>query len=207
VLGAYNLGAFGSPLHLSYRYVTGFAEQQRHGFFGIGVPTPRGIVKTLLAPHGLLLESPVLVLAAAGLVLLWRRGLRPESALCAAVAVAFAASAAGYFDPYGGTSPGPRFFVPALPFLALGLAPAYARWPRLTAVAALVSVGAMMYECATWAAPGDDRWTSVTAWSYWLGVPKGLGLALAAAAAACALALAAVVARPRVTRRRASPLH
>ena len=46
--------------------------------------------------------------------------------------MAFAASAAGYFDPYGGTSPGPRFFVPALQFLALGLAPAYARWPRLT---------------------------------------------------------------------------
>jgi hypothetical protein len=194
-LGAYDLGAFGSPLHLSYRYVTGFVEQQRHGFFGIGIPTAHGIAKTLVAPHGLLLESPVLLLAAAGLALLWRRGLRAEAVVCAAVTLAFALSTAGYFDPYGGTSPGPRFFVPALPFLTLGLAPAYARWPRVTALAALVSVGAMLYECATWAAPDDDRWTSVTAWSYWAGTPKSVGLALAAVAAAGALALAALVMR------------
>src|SRR5919201_6305238 len=42
--------------------------------------------------------------------------------------------AAGYFDPLGGLSPGPRYFVPALPFLALGLADAYGRWPRATAL-------------------------------------------------------------------------
>jgi hypothetical protein len=194
-LAAYDLAAFGSPFHLSYRYVTGFVEQQRHGFFGIGVPTGHGIAKTLVAPHGLLLESPVLILAGAGLVLLWRRGLRAEAALCGTVAVAFAVSAAGYFDPYGGTSPGPRFFVPALPFLVLGLAPAFATWPRLTAVAAVVSTGAMLYECATWAAPGDEHWTSQTAWSFWLDAPKAVGLAVAAAAAAAALLLGGLALR------------
>ncbi len=38
----------------------------------------------------------------------------------------------GYFLPYGGVSPGPRFFIPAVPFLAVGLAPAFARIPIAT---------------------------------------------------------------------------
>ena len=49
-------------------------------------------------------------------------------------------SDAGYFLPYGGASPGPRFLVAALPFLALGLGPAFRRWPRTTTVFAAVSV-------------------------------------------------------------------
>ena len=38
----------------------------------------------------------------------------------------------GYFQPYGGDSPGPRFLAVALPFLALGLANAFAWRPRAT---------------------------------------------------------------------------
>ena len=38
--------------------------------------------------------------------------------VAAGMTVAFVLSDAGYFLPYGGNSPGPRFLVPALPFLA-----------------------------------------------------------------------------------------
>ena len=55
----------------------------------------------------------------------------------------------GYFLPYGG-SPGPRFLIPALPFLAVGLGPAFAWRPRLTAALALVSVVAMTAVRLVW---------------------------------------------------------
>ena len=43
-LGAYDWAAFGSPFHLSYRYVANaYTESQHHGFFGIGVPTLGGL--------------------------------------------------------------------------------------------------------------------------------------------------------------------
>ena len=64
-----------------------------------------------------LVESPVLVLAAIGLAHLWRKGARSEAAVCAAISLLFLLMDSGYFDPRG-VSPGPRFFIPALPFLA-----------------------------------------------------------------------------------------
>ena len=62
--------------------------------------------------------------------------------VCVAVIAIFLLLNSGYFLPYGG-SPGPRFLLPALPFLALGLGPAFARAPRLTAALASVSIASM----------------------------------------------------------------
>src|SRR5204863_1958867 len=120
------------PLHFSYRYVTATFPQQHSGFFGVGVPGGHALVETFFGRRGLFVVSPVLVLAAVGLIALWRRGFRLEAAAAGVTAAAFAVLAAGYFDPYGGLSPGPRYFAPALPFLALGLPEAYRRWPRTT---------------------------------------------------------------------------
>ena len=46
-----------------------------------------------------------------------------------AVAAAYFVYNAGYWLPFGGGTPGPRFLIPMLPFLALGLAVAWRRWP------------------------------------------------------------------------------
>ena len=81
--------------------------------------------------------SPVLLAAAAGLVLLWRRGFRAEASVCLTITVLFLFANMGYFEPYGGISPGPRFFASALPFLSLGLVEAYKRQPGITAILAL----------------------------------------------------------------------
>jgi hypothetical protein len=57
----------------------------------------------------------------------------------------------GYFDPYGGLSPGPRFFAPALPFLCLGLVEAYHRWPLPTGLLVLWSISWATFDNVAWA--------------------------------------------------------
>jgi hypothetical protein len=182
-LGAYNWVAFGSPFHFSYGYVD--IPSQKEGFFGISAPTWAGLDAVLFGVHGIVREQPILVVAAVGLVLLWRRGLRAEAAACGATAVAFALMTSGYFDPYGGVSPGPRFFVPALPFLVMGLPEAFVRWPLVTSVIAIVSGMRMMLAAARWN-PGPD-WPTV--WTQF-GFPVDAAAILLAAPAAIAFALA-----------------
>jgi hypothetical protein len=158
-LAVYDRGAFGSPFHLSYRYVSdAFAAQQASGFFGIHTPSAHALRLLLVGDRGLLVDSPFLLAAAAGLVLLWRRA--PAEALVSAlVVVAFFVLNAGYFDPYGGDSPGPRFFAPALPFLVLGLPFAWQRARVLTTALVSASALASTTVALTWpaavnAAPG-----------------------------------------------------
>lgn len=149
-LAAYNWAAFGSPFHLSYRYVAdAFAANQAAGFFGIHAPSWHAIRLVFVGDRGLLLDSPLLVAAAVGLVLLWRRR-SAEAAVCTIVVLAFLALNCGYFDPYGGDSPGPRFIAPALPFLSLGLPFALARFRVLGAALIAASVVASTAIELTW---------------------------------------------------------
>ncbi len=151
LLGAYDWLAFGAPWHLSYTYKSAeFSAQQSSGLFGIHLPYLHAIHATLVGRGGLLMISPVLVAAAYGLFLL-RRRFPAEAAVCAAVALAFLFLEWGYFDPYGGLSPGPRFFVPAIPFLALGLATAFAARFWLTTALAALSIAPMTGLTLTWA--------------------------------------------------------
>ena len=166
LLGLYDRLAFGSPFHLSYRYVSQqFASQQAGGFFGIGAPSWHAVSLVLVGNRGLLVDAPVLVLAAAGLVLLGRAGFVAEAVTCAAVTVAFLVLEFGYFDPYGGDSPGPRFFIPAIPFLVLGLAPAFARFRLATSLLAAASVVASTAVLLTW--PAAVNAAQVYRWSVW----------------------------------------
>jgi hypothetical protein len=90
LLGLYNVAAFGSPFRLSYMYVENvYTESQSQGFFGIGLPDPNALWMILVGERGLLLLSPVLALAAAGLWLLAQEGFPREAAIAAGVAVAF----------------------------------------------------------------------------------------------------------------------
>jgi hypothetical protein len=166
LLGLYNRLAFGSPLHLSYRYVSPYYKaRQSAGFFGIHAPPLHHLGLVLAGSRGLIVDAPVLVAAAFGLVLLWRRGYRAETCLCTAVFVIFVLLDAGYFEIYGGDSPGPRYVIPALPFLFVGLGPAFARRPAITALLAAASVIASTAMALTW--PGGVNAAQVYRWSVW----------------------------------------
>ena len=204
---AYNAAAFGSPFHLSYRYeAPPFSDRQHHGFFGIGLPTLHGLKEVLIGDRGLLLFSPVLVLAAVGLWLLWREGQRLEAGVATAITAVFVLSDAGYFLPYGGGSPGPRFLVAALPFLALGLGPAFRRWPRTTTTLAAISIVLTTADLMTWALRQEtDTWypgrgesdVAKTVW-VWLGLNRTYGGAIVLLCALAALAVATwPLVRPR----------
>ena len=155
LLAGYDRAAFGSPFHLSYRYVANkYTTSQASGFFGISAPRWKSVVQVLLSDRGLLVASPVTVAALVGLILLGRRDPR-EALVSAAIVSGFLLLEFGYFLPYGGTSPGPRFLIPALPFLAIGLGPAYLRFPRTTALLASVSLIASTTLQLTWSWSGN----------------------------------------------------
>lgn len=152
-LWAFGLWAFGNPFRLAYSGAAidpgaGGAEQAHvHDlFFTLTSPHPHIAVQVLLTKRGLLTLSPVLAAAAAGVVLLWRRGLPAEAALIAAltvVEVGWHAFRPDYELALGGWVPGPRFLVPLLPFLAFALAPVVRKAPVTFAALAAVSIGAM----------------------------------------------------------------
>ena len=151
LVGGYDWAAFGAPWHNPLSYSdTILAAPEHSGLVGIHLPTIHATGQVFLGDRGLLIGSPVLVAATAGLVLLWRRGLHVESLLCLTVTAAFLVAECGYFTPYGGRAPGPRFFVAALPFLALGLGPAFARMRALTSTLAAISVTASSALMLTW---------------------------------------------------------
>ena len=134
----YNHAAFHSWTHLAYSNI----PQQKHGFFGISAPSPRVFVTLLLDSRGLLVISPVLVMGALGTVLLYRRGRRAEALTIAGVCACYLIYNSGYYLPFGGGAPGPRFLITILPFLACPLGLALKRWPGPTIALAGASVAA-----------------------------------------------------------------
>lgn len=227
VLGAYDWAAFGSPFHLSYRYVANvFSQAQASGFFGISLPRWQAVSSVLAGDRGVLVTSPALVLAAAGLMLLGRR-YRLEMLVCAAATAVGLLLEFGYFLPYGGVSPGPRFLAPALPFLALGLAPAFARARLLTSSLMLASVVASTAVLLTWANESVAGYRQ-TVWGelartlththsrlhsdltrnivWWAGLDK-VECAVFVAACAAAACAAALAPRAQLRSRRPAPVR
>jgi len=135
-LALYNLAAFHSLTHVAYANV----PQQHKGFFGITAPSLRVAATLLGDSRGLATLSPVLAMGALGAVALYRRGRRAEALVIGATCLLYLTYNSGYFLPFGGGTPGPRFLATILPFLALGLAIAFVRWPGPTIALATVSI-------------------------------------------------------------------
>lgn len=118
---AFNQWAFGSPFHFPYEgWTLGPETKSYPGLFGLTLPDPHTTLALLFAPAGLV----SLAAAAVGAVVVYRRGERADALLLAGLPLAFLLYNAASVDPFGGASPGPRYLVTALPFLAVLLAPA-----------------------------------------------------------------------------------
>ncbi len=145
---AYNAWAFGSPFRSGYSYAVAVLGATGHdvvgandaGFFGLTYPRPDDALDLLFdSQRGLFVLTPVVAVAVAGLLPLWRRGSRREAIFVGSLAIAFVLYNAAYWIPFGGDTPGPRFLVPLLPFLALPLAAALAAWRWVTLATAAIS--------------------------------------------------------------------
>jgi hypothetical protein len=128
----YNAVAFGSPFHVGYASEEGF-EQLHTGFFGITYPSWWTMRELLIGSYrGLLPLSPLVALTPVGLAILARAPARRRPVVVAAsIAAFYLLLNASYFYWEGGWAYAPRQLTPALPFLALGLAPLWDSWGRV----------------------------------------------------------------------------
>lgn len=126
---AYNHIAFGTPFKVGYQGVVGFNGMQQ-GFFGLTYPKLQVLKEILFGTErGLVWVAPILLLAPFGLARLIKA---PETRdlgwLCVAVAIAVLLYNSAYVYWDGGFATGPRHSVPAIGFLALGIAPLWRAW-------------------------------------------------------------------------------
>jgi hypothetical protein len=145
-LAAYHWAVFGGPLALPYHFSQFAAHAQ--GVVGAQLPEAAALAGVLAGERGLLTLTPIVAVAVIGLAALLRRpGLARVDAVAGLVAlVVLATLMAGWSgSDFGGASPGPRYVVPALPWLAAGAARAWAaRWWPVTAAAAALATAAML---------------------------------------------------------------
>ena len=200
----YNEWAFGDVFHNSYSGVANAGLDTQ-----FGAPSARVALQLLLSANGLLVLTPILVCAAAGIALLLRQGSRAEAAVVAAVAVGYVVFNTMYFSPFGGSTwPGTRYSLTILPFLAVPLAPVFRARPVTCGAMTVVSIIVMVLVTSTHGlVAGDGRWLerlanrqltpavpSVFGITGWYGILPFV-LAVAIAAAAALLSLPAVAAR------------
>jgi hypothetical protein len=99
------------------------------GLFGISRPEWWRVREILIGSYrGLLPIAPLVAVMPIGLALLAAARRTAPALVAAAVAVFYLVLNASYFYWEGGWAFGPRQIAPALPFLALGLAPLWDRW-------------------------------------------------------------------------------
>ncbi len=215
-LAAYNTWAFGSPTVLSYTNVLTepggdgppkIGSGPSTGFYGVNLPDPRVATSLLLSEKGLFVVAPICAVALVGLPALWRTGRGREALVCGAIPVLFLAYNASYYIPFGGQGPGPRFLVPAIPFLALPLGMVLHRHLVPALAVGLASVAVMAV--ATFTNPLTSEEHSIDDWLgrlargeiVWspLGIPGDWAVVPSAILLALAVGLAVASARPSPT--------
>ena len=134
ILLAHNALLFGSPFAFGYPAAAEGAKQLNR----FDTPLLTGLYGFLFSPgKSVFVFAPPIILALAGLTALWRsnRGLAALAMMSPLVGLLFFAK---YSQWEGGYCVGPRYLVPALIFLCLGLGPALARRSARLKVLALI---------------------------------------------------------------------
>lgn len=141
LLAAYNLTAFNTPLPVGYAHSALWQDQHQTGFVSITYPRFEALWGLTFGTfRGLFVRAPWLLLALPGFALWWWSGQRRAefwvTLVSATGIILFYASSVMW---WGGFGAGPRYIIPAIPFLALGAAPMLkALWEGATSFSAVV---------------------------------------------------------------------
>ena len=114
---------FGGPFNMAYSHLhdkTNSAGMDA-GILGVGLPKLSSLYEITFSPAGgLFFTGPWLLFAALGLLLmLGRKGQRVEGIIFLLIIGGYFIFNAGYWEPGGAMSFGPRHLIPMVPFLAL----------------------------------------------------------------------------------------
>jgi hypothetical protein len=105
---------------------------------------------TVTPYRGIFFLSPVLLMSIYGIIVWLReKTYAAEARLALAICGFFFLVNASFNGYHGGFSAGPRYLIPALPFLALPLVVAFTRWRRLTGALAVISIAHQLLLTAT----------------------------------------------------------
>jgi hypothetical protein len=153
LLAAYNWVIFHTPLPVGYEYSALYTEQHGTGFLSLTYPHVSALWGITFGSYrGLFYVSPVLLLAAAGFWAWWRlKTLRAEWAVCLWAVMSFILFNGSSVMWQGGYSIGPRYLVPMLPFMTMGLGAFAAAWGRTPWARALTAILGVWSVAVVWA--------------------------------------------------------
>lgn len=171
VLGAiplltYNWLAFDNPFTTAYQgHLASFSGSGALGVYNLVWPQADELWKSLAGDRGLFTMTPICFLAVAIAGASLRRGsaIRRDATMALVILVAMCFLSTG-IDGYGGASPGPRYLVPVLPFLAVPLAEAWHRAPVLCGAATAVGTVPMVLATITVPLIDTDYTQSFRVW-------------------------------------------
>lgn len=150
-LAWYHQVCFGNVLATANTYQWGLFREEGMALFGMfGAPQFDIVIKLLFSGHrGLFVTSPVLMLSIVGFWFMWvRNQQRAEIGLFAAIFLGFLVMNSSFNRWDAGWSIGPRYLIPALPFLALPLTLVFEKLPRTTLALATLSSTIMLLATA-----------------------------------------------------------
>lgn len=147
----YNWWAFDSPFHVPYEGWHAPGEPPLQGPLGLGAPSFTILVQLVISSGGI---GPLLFPGIAAGLLFYRLA-RPEALLIFGLTASFLLLNAAGSEPFGGGSPGPRYLVPLLPFLAIPLGCAFSSFPG---AAVGVTVGGALFMFGATATSPTGAW-------------------------------------------------
>jgi len=135
----YSWLVFESPFEVSYQgHLPNFKGEGALGVYNLELPKLGEMQRALFSDKGLFVLTPLMIFAFAGCALAITSASRVRrDAVVALVSFLATLLVTTGVDGLGGETPGPRYLLPVLPLLALPLAEAWARYPRLCIGAAL----------------------------------------------------------------------
>jgi hypothetical protein len=151
-LMAYNNAIFGGPFQLGYGFSEDWTVQHHTGFMSLTYPHPAAIWGiTFSVFRGLFVLSPWLLLFIPGFVLWWRsRKYRPEFWVALAGILGFFWFNASSIMWWGGFAVGPRYLLPALPFMVLPVVFVFREWGERAWLKGICAASFIWSFIATW---------------------------------------------------------